>query len=152
MATLRPLRLTFPNHRATIERNSCGREATAPDEVKEMKDVSWEVAFRKLNEWRKRGSMVTFGPVGECWDEHGKVISIHLGASGGFVLSADAAMGTASLFKGKEISLVGASFRFSEWEDSPFNEADLGPEEFRSSLEATFPDGRVFVLAEEWPL
>ncbi len=48
--------------------------------------------------------------------------------------------------------MVGASFRFAEWEDSPFNEDDLGPEEFRSSLEATFPDGRVLVLAEEWPL
>jgi hypothetical protein len=111
-----------------------------------------DVAFRKLNEWRERESVITFGPVQELIDEQGETTQIHAGSSGTRILSADAASGTVSLLGEGDISLVGASFRFSDWEDSPFNEADLGPEEFESTLEATFPDGRIVVFAQEWPL
>jgi hypothetical protein len=48
------------------------------------------------------------------------------------------------------LSLVGASFRFSTFEDSPFAEADLRHWQFESQLEATFPDGRALVFAREW--
>lgn len=117
-----------------------------------MESVSWDGAFRKLNEWRERESMITFGPVREVVDEQGEATQIHWGSSGTRILSADAATGAVSLLGEGDIDLVGATFRFAGWEDSPFDERELSPEEFESSLEATFPDGRIVVFAQEWPL
>lgn len=114
-----------------------------------MKSVSWRFAFRKLNEWREKQSPLTFGPVGDI-ELQGDTTTIFSGSSGTRVLSADEQSGIVILFGEGEVNLFGASFRFSGFEDSPFNEADLGPEEFESQLEATLPDGRVVIFAREW--
>ena len=116
-----------------------------------MKSVSWRFAFRKLNEWREKRSPITFGPVGDV-DVQGDTITMFSGSSGTHVLSANEQSGVVTLFGEGEINLLGASFTFSGFEDSPFNEADLGPEEFESQLEATLPDGRILVFAREWEI
>jgi hypothetical protein len=116
-----------------------------------MKNVSWVFAFRKLNEWRERERPITFGHVGDVVSQ-GETMRIFSGDSGTHVLSADVQTGVVTLFGVGDVNLEGASFRFSDFNDSPFNEADLGPEEFESQLEATLPDGRVFVFAREWEL
>lgn len=117
-----------------------------------MKSVSWDVAFRRLNEWRERESPITFGPVLTATDEQGETTKIFDGSSGTRVLSADASTGIVSLYAEGERNLTGASFRFADWEGSPFDEAALGPEEFESTLEAEFPNGDIMVFAQEWPL
>ncbi len=114
-----------------------------------MKSVSWRFAFRKLNEWREKQSPLTFGPVGDI-ESQGDTITMFSGSSGTRVLSADEQSGIVTLFGQDEINLLGASFRFSGFEDSPLNEDDLGPEEFESYLEATLPDGRILLFAREW--
>jgi hypothetical protein len=117
-----------------------------------MKSVSWDVAFRKLNEWRERESFITVGPVYEMEDEHGETIEMHWGSSGDVVLSADPTTGVLSMRWEGEINLVGASFRAGDWDDLPFDERGLGPEQYESALEVTFPDGRMLILAQDWPL
>jgi hypothetical protein len=114
-----------------------------------MNSVSPRFAFRKLNEWREKHSPITLGSVGDV-DVQGDTIKMFSGSSGTHVLTVDEHSGIVTLFGEGEINLLGASFRFSGFEDSPFNEADLGPEEFESQLEATLPDGRILVLAREW--
>jgi hypothetical protein len=114
-----------------------------------MKSVSWRFAFCKLNEWREKEWPISFGPVGDV-ESQGETITMFSGSSGTRVLNADEATGIVTLFGEGDINLHSASFRFSGFEDSPFNEADLGPEEFASSLEATLPDGRILVFAREW--
>ena len=115
-----------------------------------MKTVSWAVAFRNLNEWRERGCTVAFGEVGVV-DEQGETTTILFGETTE-VIEADELSGVVTLLGREPISLVGAAFRFSTFEDSPFVEADLKPWEYESQLEATFPDGRVLVFAREWPI
>jgi len=114
-----------------------------------MKSVSWRFAFRKLNEWRVKQSPITFGPVGDV-EAQDETITIFSGSSGTRVESADESTGVVKLFGEPEIDLSGATFKFGDFEGSPFNEADLGPEEFASQLEARLPDGRILVFAEEW--
>ena len=116
-----------------------------------MKSVSWDEAFRKLNEWRERESVISFGEVEDEVDEQGKTISIQF-THPVRVLSADAKTGVVSFSGERDWNLIGASFSFSEWDDVPFDETELGPNEFESSLEVKFPDGRIVVLAREWPL
>ena len=116
-----------------------------------MKSVSWDEAFRKLNEWRERESVVSFGPVEDEVDEHGLTTSMH-SALPVRVLSADPTTGIVSLSGEPAWNMVGAAFWFSEWDDVPFDESELGPNEFESSLEIKFPDGRIIVLAREWPV
>jgi hypothetical protein len=113
-----------------------------------MKAVPWAVAFRNLNEWRERGSTVAFGRAGEV-EEHGETTSIFIGETTS-VIEADESSGVVTLLGMEPLSLVGASFRFSTFEDSPFAEADLRHWQFESQLEATFPDGRALVFAREW--
>jgi hypothetical protein len=117
-----------------------------------MKAISWDVAFRKMNEWRERASLITFGPVTDIEDEHGEMIQMHWGSSGDVVVSANPEIGKLLLRGEGEVNLVEASFKSSGWEDLPFNERELGPEEYESALEVTFPDGRILVLAQEWPV
>lgn len=112
-----------------------------------MKSVSWEVAFRKLNEWQVKRSLVAVGEVGSL-EIQGEATPIFKGESG-YLSKADATTGDVSV-DGHSVNLMGATFKFSDFEDSPFNEADLGPDEFESQLEATFPDGRVVVFARYW--
>ena len=116
-----------------------------------MRSVSWPFAFRKLNEWRDGQRPITFGPVIDI-ESQGETISMFSGSSGTRILSADQQSGVVTLFGEGEINLLGASFRFSGFEDSPFNEADLGPEEFESQLEATLADRRILVFAREWEI
>jgi hypothetical protein len=113
-----------------------------------MKSVSWEVAFRKLNEWRERGSTIAFGEVRSV-ELQGEPTQVFSGDTTQ-VLAADETSGAVTLVGEDSVSLVGASFKFSDFEDSPFAEADLKSWEFESQLEATFPDGRIFVFAREW--
>jgi hypothetical protein len=114
-----------------------------------MKSVSSRFAFRKLNEWREQERFITFGPVGDV-ESQGDTITMFSGSSGTKVLKADERSGIVTLLGEGEIDLSDASFRFSDFEDSPFNEADLGADEFESQLEATLPDGRMLVFAREW--
>ena len=116
-----------------------------------MKSVSWRFAFLKLNEWREHERPITFGPAGDV-ESQDETITMFSGCSGTRVLSADETTGVVTLFGEGDINLLGASFRFSDFENSPFNEADLGPEEFESQLEARLPDGRIFVFARDWEL
>jgi len=116
-----------------------------------MKSVSWDVAFRKLNEWRDREAFITIGPVREIEGEHGETIQMHSGDSGDVALSADPATGVLVMRGAGEFNLIGATFRSADWDDLPFDERELGPEEYESALEVTFPDGRMLVLAREWP-
>ena len=111
-----------------------------------MKSVSWGEAFRKLNVWREGGFVISFGPIKDEVNEQGETISIH-SALTGHVLSADETTGVVSLSGEPDWNLIGASFWFSEWDDVPFDEKELGPNEFESSLEVKFPDGRIVVLA-----
>jgi len=115
-----------------------------------MKSVSWGEAFRKLNEWREGESIISFGPIKDEVNEHGETTSMH-SALPVRVLFADESTGIMSLSGEPKLNLIGASFWFSEWDDTPFDEGELGPNEFESSLEVKFPDGRIFVLAREWP-
>jgi hypothetical protein len=116
-----------------------------------MKSVSWDVAFRKLNVWRERESTLAFGPVLEIEDAQGETNTMFSASSGTRVLEANSSTGEMTLLDGT-FNLVGAVFKSAGWEDSPLYEEDLGPEEFKSLLEISFPDGKVFLLAEEWPV
>lgn len=118
-----------------------------------MKAVSWGEAFRRLNLWRERGHMVSVGPViEEEIEPHNEVTPIFWSNSGSRVLSADPSTGEVEMLGEGSFNFVGASFKLAGWEDSPVNEADLDPEQYESLLEITFPDGRVLVFAQEWPL
>jgi hypothetical protein len=117
-----------------------------------MKSVSWDEAFRKLNEWRERESAISFGDVRDDVDAQGNASPMHFFGPIVRVVSADATTGVVSLSGEKDWNCIGASFLFFDWNDLPFDEKELGPSEFESSLEVTFPDGRVFVLAREWPV
>ena len=114
-----------------------------------MKNVSPKFAFRKLNEWRVQHRPLTFGPVG-TFDEQGDTTTMFSGSSGTYVVTADEATGIVTLFGEGAIDLLGATFLFSDFTDSPFPENELGPEELESHIEATLPDGRVFLFAAEW--
>lgn len=79
-------------------------------------------------------------------------IRMFSGSSGTHVLSADETTGVVTLFGEGEVTLFGASFRFSDFEKPPLVEEDLAPDEYESYLEATLPDGRVFMFARNWTL
>jgi len=113
-----------------------------------MKDVSWEVAFRKLKQWRDVKATVSFGVV-KSIESQGETTEIFSGDTG-WILDVDEKAGIVKLPGVGELDLVGASFRFSDFSDSPFVEADLLPWQFEEQLEATFPDGTVWVFAKEW--
>jgi len=113
-----------------------------------VKTVSRTFAFRKLNQWRLGNWPITFGTIKDV-DIRGRVRKIFSGDSTQ-VVSADKGTGDVTLLGEAVITLAGASFRFSDFEDSPLNQAELGPEEFESYLEATLPDGRVVLFAREW--
>jgi hypothetical protein len=74
--------------------------------------------------------------------------------SGGTSLidKAEVSLGIVVLEDGRPIELIGAAFKLSGFEDSPFNEADLTSDEFEEQLEAEFPDGRLLVFAKFWDL
>ena len=115
-----------------------------------MKAVSWAEAFCKLKEWEKRGSLVAVGEVRPLeWE--GKTTPTFFGDTSRLTY-VDDSIGAVILDGAITLSLVDASFRFSDFSDSPFAEADLGIEQFESQLEAAFPDGRVVVFAQEWPV
>lgn len=116
-----------------------------------MKSVSTAFAFRKLNEWRAKELPLTFGPVGDMEGQH-ETITMFSGASGTRVLGADSSTGIVLLFGEGAVELAGASFKFSDFNDSPLNEAALGPDEYAEYLEATLPDGRIFLFARNWEL
>lgn len=114
-----------------------------------MKSVSWSVAFRSLNEWRERGSIIAFGIV-ESVEGQGETTTMFSGLSTSRIRSVDEDTGTVTLDGGESLNLVGASFELGEGDDSPLDEADLTSCEYRFTLEATFPDGSIWILAEEW--
>lgn len=118
-----------------------------------MKSVSFAFAFRKLNEWREKSSPITFGPVGDPGGQgQEETITMFSGASGTRVLRIDASTGIVELFGEGDIVLTGALFKFSDFNDSPLRESDLGPDEYAEYLEATLPDGRMFLFARNWEL
>jgi hypothetical protein len=55
-----------------------------------MKAVSWEFAFRKLNEWRERKWLVTFGEVGQVGSQD-EMRAMFLGSTGSRVEGVDEA-------------------------------------------------------------
>jgi hypothetical protein len=113
-----------------------------------MKSVSWGFAFRKLNEWANLESPLAFGNVFPE-DVQGETINIFSGASGTRVIKADEQTGMVSLFGEGDLMLTGASFKFSDFEDSPFipGEGIGSMEDAMEQLEAAFPDGRILVFA-----
>jgi hypothetical protein len=115
-----------------------------------MKQVSWEFAFRKLKEWK--GKECVIGSVVPM-ESQGETISMFRSTGWPPIVSADSASGTVTLADGRTISLIGAAFRFSTYEDSPFGASGIGSaDDFQEQLESTFPDGRilVFVLEDEY--
>jgi hypothetical protein len=113
-----------------------------------MKSVSWEFAFRKLNEWAADESPMSFGHVEEV-EVQGETINIFRGESGTRVIEADEQTGIISLFAEGDFNLTGASFKFSDFEDSPFiaGEGIGSMGDAIEQLEAAFPDGRILVFA-----
>jgi hypothetical protein len=116
-----------------------------------MKSVSCVFAFRKLNEWQEKESPLTFGPVGDMEGQE-ETITIFSGSSGTRVLSADVSSGIVILFGEGSIELAGASFKFSDFDDPPLIDDELGPDEYAEYLEATLPDGRTLLFARNWEL
>ena len=62
-----------------------------------MKSVSWDEAFRKLNEWRERESAISFGDVRDDVDAQGNASPMHFFGPIVRVVSADATTGVVSL-------------------------------------------------------
>ena len=114
-----------------------------------MKAVSWEFAFRKLKQWRDRKCLVTVGNVGLI-EPHDETSTMFLGSSGSRVEDVDESSGTVTLLGEGVKSLLGGTFRWADFDDLPFNEAELDPSQYAEVLEATFPDGEVLLFAREW--
>ena len=62
----------------------------------------------------------------------------------------DETAGTVTFLGEGTKSLMGATFKFSGFEDLPFNEAELDPSQYAEALEANFPDGSTLLFAREW--
>lgn len=113
-----------------------------------MKQVSWEFAFRRLKAWEKLDSVI----VGEVltWESQGETISMFRSKDWPAISLADQGSGKVTFTDGRIIDLMGATLRFSTYEDSPFGEAGIGSmEDAEEQLEATFPDGSIFVFVLE---
>jgi hypothetical protein len=113
-----------------------------------MKQVSWDEAFLILKKWQSRESWVVAGEV-ERWTTQGETTSIFRGIPAR-IFDADPSMGYVKLGDEREFALVGASFKFSDFENTPFAAGNLGPDKFESQLEAVFPDSHLLVFAKLW--
>jgi hypothetical protein len=111
-----------------------------------MKQVSWNFAFRKLNEWREQRASVVFGVV-EGFELEGNTTPV-FAAETTRITDADPLTGTVTLERWNPFSLRGASFNYSDFEDTTIS--DLKPWPFESQLEAMFPDQDVLVFARTW--